>query len=89
MLEMHNHISHFIEALTEKKTKAPRRGMYVKLQKVWPAVKNEIDKMEELVKFTSKTLHVGSPLFELASKSLQFGRALTWQTFSRGDYKKL
>ncbi len=65
-------ISHFIEALTEKKTKASRRGMYVKLQKVWPAVKNEIDKMEEPVKFTSKTLHVGSPLYELASKALQF-----------------
>jgi len=81
MLEVH--ISYFIEALTEKKTKAPRRGMYVKLQTVWPAVKNEIDKMEEPVRFTSKTGHVGSPLYELASK------ALTWETFSRGDYKKL
>jgi hypothetical protein len=66
------HISHFIEALTEKK--APRRGMYVKLQKVWPAVTNEIDKMEEPVKFTSKTCHVGSLLYELASKALQFGK---------------
>jgi hypothetical protein len=84
------HISHFMEALTEEKTKAPRKGLYVKLQKVWPAVKNEIDKMEEPVKFTLKTLHVGSSLYELASKALQFGkRALTWETFSRGDYKKL
>ncbi len=37
-----------------------------------------------------KTLHVGSSLYELASKALQFGkRALTWETFSRGDHKKL
>ncbi len=88
MLEVH--ISHFKKALTEEKTKAPRRGLYVKLQKVWPAVKNEIDKMEEPVKFTLKTLYVGSSLYELAIKALQFGkRALTWETFSRGDYKKL
>jgi hypothetical protein len=33
------HISHFIEALTGEKTKAPRRGLYVKLQNVWPIVK--------------------------------------------------
>jgi hypothetical protein len=46
--------------------------------------------MEELVKFTSKTHQVGSLLYELASKALQFGkRALTWETFLRGDYKKL
>jgi hypothetical protein len=78
MLEVH--ISHFMKALTEEKTKAPRRGLYVKLQKVWPAVKNEIDKMEEPVKFNSKTLHVGSPLYELASNALQSGkRALTWE----------
>ena len=88
MLEMH--IPHFMEALTGEKTKAPRRGLYVKLQKVWPTVKNEIDKMEELVKFNWKTLQVGSPLYELASEALQFGkRALTLETFPRGDYKKL
>ena len=91
MLEVH--ISHFIEALTEKKTKAPMRGMYVKLQKVWPAVKNEIDKMEEPVKFTSKTRHVvpllDHPCTNLAVKLCSLGRALTWETFSRGDYKKL
>ena len=55
MLEVH--IPHFMEALTGEKTKAPRRGLYVKLQKVWPIVKNEI-KMEELVKFTEETLQV-------------------------------
>jgi hypothetical protein len=55
-------IPHFMEALTGEKTKAPRRGLYVKLQKVWPIVKNEINKMEELVKFTKETLQVGSPL---------------------------
>jgi hypothetical protein len=60
--------------------------MYVKLQKVWPAVKNEIDKMEEPVKFTSKTRHVGSPLYDLPVKLCSLARALTWETFSRGDY---
>ncbi len=39
------HISHFMEALTKEKTKASRRGLYVKFQKVWPTVKNEIDKI--------------------------------------------
>ena len=69
MLEVH--ISHFMEAL---KTKAPRRGLYVKLQKVWPIVKNEINKMEELVKFTKETLQVGSPFYELASEALHLGK---------------
>jgi hypothetical protein len=41
MLEVH--ISHFMEALTEEKINAPRRRLYVKLQNVWPTVKNEID----------------------------------------------
>jgi hypothetical protein len=40
-------ISHFMEFLTGEKTKAPRRGLYIKLQK------NEIDKMEELVNLSS------------------------------------
>jgi hypothetical protein len=88
MLEVH--ISHFMEALTGEKTKAPRRGLYVKLQKVWPSVKEDIDKMEGLIKFNWKTLQVGSPLYELAKEALQFGeRALTLETFARGDYRKL
>lgn len=88
MLEVH--ISHFMEALTGEKTKGPRRGLYVKLQKVWPSVKEKVDKMEELIKFDWKTLQVGSPLYEIAKEALQFGqRALTLGTFARGDYKKL
>jgi hypothetical protein len=61
-------ISHFMEALTGEKTKAPRRGLYVKLQKVWPIVKNE------LVKFTMETLQAGSPLYKLASEALHLGK---------------
>jgi hypothetical protein len=72
MLEVH--ISHFMEALTGEKTKAPRRGLYVKLQKVWPIVKNEINKMEELVKFTKETFQVGLPLYKLASEDPAFGK---------------
>jgi hypothetical protein len=37
------HISHFIEAFGEK-TKGTRREMYVKLQKAWPSVKEEVEK---------------------------------------------
>ena len=88
MLEVH--ISHFMEALTGEKTKAPQQGLYVKLKKVWPSVKEDIDKMEGLIKFNWKTLQVGSPLYELAKEALQFGeRALTLETFARGDYRKL
>jgi hypothetical protein len=46
-----------------REDKGPKEGgLYVKLQKVWPIVKNEINKMEELVKFTKETLQVGSLL---------------------------
>jgi hypothetical protein len=41
-------ISHFMGALTGEKTKGPRRGMYVKLQKAWPSVKEEVDKVDGL-----------------------------------------
>jgi hypothetical protein len=56
MLEVH--ISHFMVDLTSEKTNAPRRRLCVKLQNVWPTVKNEIDTTKEHVKFTSKTLQV-------------------------------
>ena len=36
------HISHFMEALTGEKTKGPRRTLYTKLQKEWPAVKAKL-----------------------------------------------
>ena len=53
MLECHIH--HFMVALTSEKTMGPR-GLDVKLQKVWPSVKEEVDKMEGLVRFEWKTL---------------------------------
>jgi hypothetical protein len=68
------HLSHFMTALTEEKTKAPRRGLYVKLQKVCPAVKNDIDKMEEPVKFTSKTLMLDHPCTNLPVKLCRLGK---------------
>ena len=84
------HISHFMEALTGEKTKGPRRPLYVQLQKNWPTFKVEIDKMENIVKFDWKTLQVGSPLYSLAFEALEFGqRALSINTFVRGDYKNL
>jgi hypothetical protein len=70
MLEVH--ISHFMEALTGEKTKAPRRGGC--MSNFRRIVKNQINKMEELVKFTKETLQVGSPLYELASEALVLGK---------------
>ena len=32
-----------------REDQGPQRGLCVKLQKVWPTVKNEIDEIEELV----------------------------------------
>ena len=88
MLERHIH--HFMVALTGEKTKGPRRGLYVKLQKVWPSVKVEVDKLEGLVRFDWSTLQTGSPLHEIALEALEYGkRALTLGVFARGDYKKL
>lgn len=88
MLEVH--ISHVMESLTGEKTKGPRRGLYVKLQKEWPKFKVEVDKMENIVKFNWKLLPVGKPLYKLAIEALEFGkRALVLNTFQRGDYKNL
>lgn len=84
------HISHFMEALTGEKTKGPRRALYVRLQKAWPSIKSEVDKMENLVRFDYSKLQVGSPLYELTLEALEFGkRALAIGTFARGDYKKV
>jgi hypothetical protein len=61
-------------SLDWREDKGPRRGLYVKLQKVWPIVKNEINKKEELVKLTKETLQVGSSFYELASEALHLGK---------------
>ena len=87
------HISHFMAALTGEKTKAPRRGIYVRLQKIWPSVVERVQMAAQektLVLFDWSSIQVGSPLHTQALKSLQFcSRALQINTFSRGDYKKL
>ena len=85
------HMSHFMEALTGEKTKGPRRGLYVRLQKAWPEFKLEVDKLENITKYNWKLLTVGSPLHELACDALKFGkRALALNMFGkRMDYKKL
>jgi hypothetical protein len=72
-------------ALTGEKTKGPRREMYAKLQKAWPSVKEEVDKMDGLSKFIMKTLQVGSPLYEIAKEAFEYGsRVLPLETFARG-----
>jgi hypothetical protein len=50
MLEIH--ISHFMAVLTGEKTKGLRKVLYVKLQKAWSSVQEEVDKMKDLTKFT-------------------------------------
>ena len=42
------HISHFMEALTGEKTKGPRRGIYTQLQKCWPSVNKEANKLKNV-----------------------------------------
>jgi hypothetical protein len=84
------HISHFMEELTGKKTKGPRRALYVRLQKAWPSIKPAIDKLEDLVRFDWSKLQVGSSLHQITLEALEFGkRALAVGTFAKGDYKKL
>ena len=85
------HMSYFMEALTGEKTKGPRRGLNVRLQKAWPEFKLEVDKLENITKYNWKLLTVGSPLHELACDALKFGkRALALNMFEkRTDYKKL
>ena len=84
------HISRFMEALTGEKTKGPRRGLYVKLQKAWPSAKKELNKLEDLIRFDWSKLQVGSPLYDIAREALEFGqRALVTGVFARGDYRKL
>ena len=79
-----------MEALTGEKTKGPRKGLYVKLQKNWYSVKKEVDKMLDLVRFDWSQLQTGSPLYEIAKKALEFGKeALASKTFVRSDYRKL
>ena len=79
-----------MEALTGEKTKGPRRGLYVKLQKAWPSAKKELNKLEDLIRFDWSKLQVGSPLYDIAREALEFGqRALVTGVFARKDYRKL
>ena len=64
-------ISHFIDALTEEKTKVPRRGLYVKLQKTWPSAKKETNKLEDLIRFDLSKVQVGSPLYDIAREATE------------------
>jgi len=90
MNEVHISPSPFMEELTGEKTKGPRRALYVCLQKSWPAIKLEVDKMENLVRYDWSKLEVGSSLHQITLEALVFGkRALATETFARGDYKKL
>lgn len=90
------HISHFMEALTGVKTKAPRREIYVRLKNAWPVLKPKLEaNMKEhgnkdLVKFNWKSLTVGSDIYRMAEEARTFGtRALKTCLFERGDYRKM
>ena len=87
---MEVHISHLMETLTGGKRKGPRRGLYSKLQKRWPAVKDDIDKLEDISKFNCKSRQTGSQLYNIAKEALDFGKLdLALGVFGRGDYRKL
>ena len=83
------HISHAMEALTGVKTKGPRRGIYTKLQKIWPDVHEEVKRSKDLVLFDWKKYR-GTILGNMAEESKNFlSRALATSVFKRGDYKKI
>ena len=83
------HISHFMEALTDEKTKGPKRGLYTRLQKSWPIIIEKIDE-SKLIRFNWSKLQTGSPLYEITRDALEYGQwALKLGLFARGDYRKL
>ena len=72
-----HHISHVMTVITGEKTKAPRREIYVRLQKNWETVKPTLD-TNKLVKFSWETIETGSELHRIALNSLEYcQRALT------------
>jgi hypothetical protein len=84
------HMTHFMEELTGEKTKGPRRTLYLRLQKAWPTIKSDVDKIDNILRFDWSKLQVGSPLHTITLEALEFGkRALAVGTFARGDVKKL
>ncbi len=72
MLEVH--MSHVMKALTEEKTKAPSRGLYVKLQKILPAVKNELPKWKSRSSLPRKLSMLDHPRTNLPVKLCSSGK---------------
>ena len=73
------HISHFMAAMTGENTKAPRRGIYVRLQKIWPSVVERVQlgaQEKTLVLLDSSSIKVGSLLHAQALKSLQLSNEI-------------
>lgn len=89
MIEVH--ISHFMLTLTGKKTKAPRRDIYVKLKNSWEKIAPDLQNFDRLVRFDWNTLQPGSELHRITLEALEYGkRALVLKCFGdRSDYQKL
>jgi hypothetical protein len=78
MLEVHNPISHFIEALTEKKTKALRKGMYARSGQ---QSRMRLTKWKSWSSLPRKLSMLDHPCLNLPVKLCSLGRVLTWETF--------
>jgi hypothetical protein len=64
----------FHGGICRREDKRPQKRTPVNLQKVYPSVKEEVDKMEGLIKWNWRALQAGSPLFDIAKEALEFGR---------------
>jgi hypothetical protein len=73
-------------------TNGPSRKLYVTLQKIWPQIYKDVNKLERIVKFdwTQDAFRPDSLLYKLASDTKEFCiTALRESTFQRGDYRYL
>ena len=71
-----------------KKQKVLEEVCIPNYKKRWPAVKDDIDKLEDISKSNCKSRQTGSQL--IAKEALDFGKhALALGVFCRGDYRKL
>ena len=85
------HVAHVMKEIFGP-TSSPSKKLYVILQKLWPQIYEDVNKLERIVKFdwSQDAFRPGSLLFKLALDTKEFCiTALHKNTFQRGDYKYL
>ena len=85
------HVAHVMKEIFGP-TNGPSRKLYVTLQKIWPQIYKDVNKLERIVKFdwTQDAFTPDSLLYKLALDTKEFCiTALSESTFQRGDYRYL